>query len=243
LPQEVNDEEEKNMTPKVILSYDGTPHDTDALVLGRLFAERGAEISLAYVRHVVDEDPNREERLQREAEALLKRGAQWLEQPDVPRHVVFAGSTGDGLAKLAEREGADMVVFGSDWHTSPGTVNPATSAQRLLDGGPVAVAIAAAHLRDRPEPHLARIAVAGGDIDPAARATAENLAAGAGTELVGPSDESVDLLVVGSRPGSPPGRVGVSSASEYLIETAGASVLVVPRGVAVRFVAPVALSV
>jgi nucleotide-binding universal stress UspA family protein len=239
----VSDEEENDMAPKLILSYDGTPHDTDALVLGRLFAERGAEISLAYVRHVVDEDANREVRLQREAEALLKRGAQWLEQPDVPCHVVFAGSTGDGLAKLAEREGADMVVFGSDWHTPPGTVNPATSAQRLLDGASVAVAIAAAHLRDRPEHHLARIAVAGGDIDPAARETAEELAAGAGTEPVGPSDGSVDLLVVGSRPGTPPGRLGISSASEYLIETAGASVLVLPRGLAMRFRAPAALSV
>jgi nucleotide-binding universal stress UspA family protein len=231
------------MATKLIISYDGTPHDTDALVLGRLFAERGAEISLAYVRHVVDEDPDREERLQREAEALLKRGAQWLEQPDVPSHVVFAGSTGDGLAKLAEREGADMVVFGSDWHTPPGTVNPARSAQRLLDGASVAVAIAAAHLRDRPEPHLARIAVAGGDIDPAARETAEALAADAGTEPVGLSDEPVDLLVVGSRPGTAPGRLGISSASEYLIETAGASVLVLPRGATFRFGAPVALSV
>jgi nucleotide-binding universal stress UspA family protein len=223
------------MTPRLILSYDGTPHDTDALVLGREFAELGAELSLAFVRHVTEDDPRAEAVAQQEAEALLQRGAQWLGRPDLARHVVVAGSTGAGLSELAEREGADMVVFGSDWHTPPGTVNPGTSAQRLLDGGRVAVAIAAAHLRDLPDPHLTRIALSGGDVDPAARTTAEELAARVGTELVRPGHDAADLLVIGSRPGTPDGQVGISSASEYLLETAGASVLVVPRATSTSF--------
>jgi nucleotide-binding universal stress UspA family protein len=223
------------MTTKLILSYDGTPHDTDALVLGREFAELGADLSLAFVRHHTEEDPRSEAVAQQEADALLQRGAQWLERPDLPRHVVLAGSTGAGLAELAEREGADVVVFGSDWHTPPGTVNPGTSAQRLLGGGRVAVAVAAAHLRDRTDPHLSRIAVSGGDIDPAARATAEELAARAGTELVTPGHDAADLLVIGSRPGTPDGQIGISSASEYLLETARTSVLVIPRATSIAF--------
>ena len=223
------------MTPKLILSYDGTPHDTDALVLGRLLAERGGELALAFVRHVGEADPRAEAVAQDEAEALLRRGAQWLERPEIAKHVVLAGSTGDGLAQLAEREGADVVVFGSDWHTPPGTVNPGTSAQRLLDGGHVAVAIAAAHLRDVSVPRLDRIAVSGGDIDPAARTTAEELAAHSGSEPVAPGTDSADLLVIGSRPGTPDGQIGISSASEYLLETARTSVLVLPRATPISF--------
>lgn len=224
------------MAPKLILSYDGTPHDTDALVLGRLFADLGAELSLAFVRHVTEEDPRAEALAQEEAESLLRRGAEWLERPELPQHVVLAGSTGDGLAELAAREGADVLVFGSDWHTPPGTVNPGTSAQRLFEkGGPVAVAVAAAHLRDVPVPALSRIAVSGGDIDPAADETAQSLATRAGTEVVRPGHDGIDLLVIGSRPGTPDGRIGLSSASEYLLDTSRASVLVVPRATPLVF--------
>jgi hypothetical protein len=45
-----------------------------------------------------------------------------------------------------------------------------------------------------------------------------------------PTQEGLDLLVVGSRPGAAEGRVSVSAASEYLVETANASVIVLPRG-------------
>ena len=228
------------MTPRLILSYDGTPHDTDALVLGRLFADLGAELSLAFVRHVTEEDPRAEAVAQEEAQSLLRRGAEWLERPDIPQHVVIAGATGDGLADLAAREEADVVVFGSDWHTPPGTVNPGTSAQRLFEkGSAVGVAVAAAHLRDVAAPTLSRIAVSGGDIDPAANQTAESLAVRAGTEVVRPGQDGIDLLVIGSRPGTPDGHVGMSSASEYLLETSRASVLVVPRATPLVFGSPV----
>ena len=45
--------------PHVIVSYDGTRDDGDALALGKLFALLGAEITLAYVRHAADADPGR----------------------------------------------------------------------------------------------------------------------------------------------------------------------------------------
>ena len=39
------------MALKIIVSYDDTDNDRDALALGRLLAVTGAELSLAYVRH------------------------------------------------------------------------------------------------------------------------------------------------------------------------------------------------
>jgi hypothetical protein len=46
---------------------------------------------------------------------------------------------------------------------------------------------------------------------------------------------AVDLVVVGSKPGTVTGRVTISAAAEYLIELSRCPVVVLPRGVAVRF--------
>jgi len=220
------------MQTKVIISYDGTENDHDALALGRIFGDAGAEVALAYVRHTQELDPRREADFEAKAKGILERGAQWLGHAEVGRHVVLAGSTGEGLRALAEREHADLVVFGSDAHTAPGHVQPGRSALRLMAGGPVAVAIATARLRDREDARLDPVALAGGEVDPAARRTAEAIAEHSGTPLALPSQEGVNLLIIGSRPGTPEGRVGLSSAAEYLVETARSSVLVLPRGVA-----------
>src|ERR1019366_3050849 len=74
------------MSAKVIVSYDGTANEDDAVALGRLFA-------------------------QPEALAMLERGAQLLGNPAAGRLVVTDRSTPEGLASLAEREGADVIVF------------------------------------------------------------------------------------------------------------------------------------
>ena len=220
------------MQTHLIISYDGTDNDNDALALGRSFGDAGARVSLAYVRHSPETDDAAERAAQAHAEEILERGAQWLGHPEVDRHVVMSGSTGEGLGALAVRENADLVVFGSDWHTAPGHVQPGQSALRLLEGGPASIAIAAAGLRDKPDARLRAVALAGGEVDDAARATAERLAALEGAPLALPSHEGLDLLVVGSRPGTADGRVSISAASEYLIETSTASVLIVARGVA-----------
>ena len=220
------------MQTHLIISYDGTDNDNDALALGRIFGDAGARVSLAYVRHSPETDDAAERAAQAHAEEILERGAQWLGHPEVDRHVVMSGSTGEGLGALAVRENADLVVFGSDWHTAPGHVQPGQSALRLLEGGPASIAIAAAGLRNKPDARLRAVALAGGEVDDAARATAERLAALEGAPLALPSHEGLDLLVVGSRPGTADGRVSISAASEYLIETSTASVLIVARGVA-----------
>src|SRR5437879_721987 len=88
------------MAVKVIVSYDGTANDQDALALGRLFAEIGAEVALAYVRHTQESEEMRERLEDHEAHALLEGGARSL-GGDVRTHVVLSASTGEGLRKLA----------------------------------------------------------------------------------------------------------------------------------------------
>jgi len=107
------------MALKIIVSYDDTANDRDALALGRLLAFSGAELSLAYVRHSLGGALE-----EKEAEQMLARGAASVGAPDMPRHVVINPGTSVGLAELAEREDADVIVFGSEYRTARGTVKP-----------------------------------------------------------------------------------------------------------------------
>ena len=45
------------MSADVIISYDGTPNDDDALALGKILASAGVTLALAYVRHSREFDP------------------------------------------------------------------------------------------------------------------------------------------------------------------------------------------
>ena len=222
------------MTPRIIISYDDTDNDRDALALGRLLAVSGADLSLAYVRHSQLPEQDREAEEERQAEELLERGAREIGAPDMQRDVVFHASTGQGLIELAEKENADVVVFGSDYRTAPSAVQPGTSAQRMLSGGPVAIAIAPADLRSHPLVKVARIGVLP-EGDDVVRETAGSLAGALGATVSDRTDGSVDLLVVGSREGTPEGRVELSASAEYEIAKATSPVLVLPRGTAVQF--------
>lgn len=216
----------------IIVSYDGTPNDDDALALGRLLARAGAPLALAYVRHSREFDPGREELAQHDAERRLEHGASWLEAPDIPRHIVVSASTGAGLGKLAEEEGAALLVFGSDYRTPPGRVEPGTSAQRLLEGGSVAIAVAPAGLRTHADTAIAAVTLGAGTDDPAAETTAKDLAAALGVEFTTALTDN-GLIVVGSQPGAPEGRVALGGATRNLLESARAPVIVLPRGTAV----------
>ncbi|HXY17138.1 MAG TPA: universal stress protein [Gaiellaceae bacterium] len=224
------------MAAKIIVSYDGTANDTDALALGRLLAQAaGGSPALAYVRHAVEPEPAREQAAQREAEELLAAGARWLDEPGVPRHVVMSGSTPEGLRDLAEREGAELIVFGSEYRTAPGHVQPGSSALHLLEGGPIAVSIAPAGFRDRRDQTIETIAAVGEEGDPGPRETAASLAAGLGATVVPRAGETAGLVVVGSKPGTAAGRITLSAAALYLIEMLRCPVLILPHGVAIRF--------
>src|ERR1700761_1494912 len=183
------------MTTSIIVSYDGTTNDDDALALGaQLAAAAGATLALAYVRHTREYDPRREELGEYDATRRLEQGAAWLQDPDIIRHVVIDPSTSAGLARLAADEGAELVLFGSDYRTPPGHVEPGASAQGILEGGAVAVGVAQAGLRG------------------AAEQTAQSLAAALGAEIVSGGSEA-DLILVDSQPDAPAGRVALGGAT------------------------------
>src|SRR5437868_3433323 len=162
------------MSVKIIVSYDGTANEDDAIALGRLLSAAGGEPHLAYVRHTHEPDRNRETLVVAEAHELLKGGLELLGDSHAPTHVVTDRSTPEGLATLAEGLGADVIVFCSDSHTAKGHVSIGNSAARLLEGGRTAIGIAPVDLAEG-SPAIKRI-VAVGDGDGGARHTAEALA-------------------------------------------------------------------
>ena len=199
----------------VIVSYDGTDNDRDALALGRVLAAAGASLELAYVSHLHEPEPD--------------------SPTDVPFHVVDNASTAEGLRKLALDRGAELIVFGSEYRTARGHVDPQATARRLLEGGPVALALAPSGYAESNHKPIHTIRLVSEDGDPCTRETAEALASKLGAEVVDSAGRAPDLVVVGSKPGTVNGRVTVSAAAEYLIELASCPVLVLPRGVAVPF--------
>jgi len=213
----------------MIISYDGTPNDDDALALGRLLAKTGAKAALAYVRHSREFDPGREQIAQHDAERRLEAGALQLGEPDIARHVVLSASTGEGLIRLAESEGASVIVFGSDYRTPPGHAEPGTTAQHLLEGGPVAVAVAAAGLRAGAVEQITSVAALPGE-DPGVEQAASELAEKLGASVVAADGGHVDLIVVGSQPSSSGPRTGLSGITRSTLNVAQGSVLVLPYG-------------
>jgi nucleotide-binding universal stress UspA family protein len=220
---------------RIIVSYDGSDYDRDALALGKLLGRAGATLELAYVRHAHESEAARERLAEHEAEELLESGALELGAPDTPRHVVLSGSTPEGLRDLALRIGARMIVFGSEYRTTPGHVDPQASARRLLDGGPIALGVAPAGFHEQNGYAVGTVAAVGEDGDPSVLETAETVAARFGASVAPRATSDVDLIVVGSKPGTAAGRVTISAAAEYLIELARCPVIVLPRGVAVGF--------
>ncbi len=220
------------MATKVIVSYDGTANEDDAIAYGSLLARAGAEVSLGYVRHT-DEAVSDEE-----AQEVLDRGAALLDGTFASSHAVTDRSTPQGLRTLAEQIGAQAIVFCSDSHTAHGHITIGNSAQRLLEGGPVAVGIAPAGLADadggKSGPRrIVAVGEAGGA--GSAQATAQALAGALGGEVVPVADERADLLVLDSRADAEHGRVSLSSSAAHLIEIATCPVLVVPSGVSLSF--------
>jgi len=121
-----------------------------------------------------------------------------------------------------------VIVFCSDSHTAKGHVSIGNSAQRLLQGGRTAIAIAPVDFAEK-SPSISRI-VAVGDGEGGARQTAQTLATALGAEVAPVAGEDTDLLVLDSRADAQPGSVSLSASAEHLIEIATGAVLVLPRG-------------
>jgi len=220
--------------PHVIVSYDGTRNDRDALALGRLFGKAGADITLAYVRHAPEADPEAEATAQAEAAHLLAAGAELLDNGQVGQRVILNPSTADGLAGLAEELGADVIVFGSSHKTSPGRVDPPHTAQQMLERSmPFSLAIAPAGLRREPvEVSIGTVSLFDDENDEAAQETAASLAHALGAQLTA---GDADFLVVASRAAAAPGQLLLSSVAMEQIEGADCPVLANARGKAIAF--------
>ena len=148
---------------------------------------------------------------------------------------MFSGSTGEGLEQLAESEQASVIVFGSDYRTPPGRAEPGTTAQRLLEGAPVAIAVAAAGLRSAGDAAIESIAVSSPDGDAVAQQTADALAGKLGAKVVPLEASAIDLIVVGSQPNASSRRITLSGSTRTMLNAARGSVLVVPSGVPIGF--------
>lgn len=221
-----------------IVSYDGTANDHDALALARVFADAGASLLLTYVRHTTQLRRDREQLEEQDAETLLDRGIAGLGDVAAERRVVVHASTSEGIKALAAQENAQLIVFGSEYRTPHGRVSPQKSTQSLLEGGPAAVAIAPVGYQEHP---VRTIGLLAGLDDHAAIDTAHSLAGHFGATVTD-ATQGVDLLIVGSRPEAPEGRAMISATAENAIEGSNAPVLVVARGVALTFDAPISVS-
>src|SRR5207248_2497226 len=87
------------------------------------------------------------------------------------------------------------------------------SAERLIEGGPAAIAIAPAGLADRGSVTVRQI-VAIGDASGGAQATAESLAGALGATVAPVANEETDLLVIDSRPEAEPGHISITASAE-----------------------------
>ena len=127
------------------------------------------------------------------------RGQTALADLNTERRVVVHASTSEGLKALAQRESADLIVFGSEYRTPAGRVSPQKSTQSLLEGGPAAIAIApSSYQGDK----IHTIGLLAGLDDHAAIDTAHHLATHF-EAVVTDSTHGVGLLIVGSRPRLP----------------------------------------
>ncbi len=218
------------MSADIIVSYDGTANDDDALALGRALGATGAKLALAYVRHSREFDQRREELAQHDADRRLRTGLQLLARNDVATHVILSASTDGGLEELAEAEGASVIVFGSDYRTAPGRAEPGNTAQRLLDGGKVAVAVAAAGRRLHPDEPIRSIGIATDDVDGSVQETVDGLAAKLGANAAVDAGQQVDLIVVGSQRNAPEGQIVLGGLARAALNASRGSVLVLPKG-------------
>jgi nucleotide-binding universal stress UspA family protein len=225
----------------IIVAYDGSPNADDAVVLGRLLADASdAPLALAYVyraatpslRRSATTIHGRERFMRQRAEDLLSHGAR-LADHDVARLSLASTTTATGIRKIAEREHAGLVIFGSAHDTPPGHVHPGSASRRLLQGLPCAFGAAPVGFHERRPAGLGTIAVAHDDSTSAAQRSAEVLARPMRARIT-EREQDGDLLFLGSAPSAERGQVMVNATINQLILTASVPVIVVPNGQALR---------
>jgi nucleotide-binding universal stress UspA family protein len=235
-------------TSPVIVAHDGSPNADDALALGRALASAGdAPLALASTYRPAPAGPRDGEGPTRERDRFMRARTQEL-LVDAARslgvaeqstyHAVASATTAEGIRALAERERAQIVVFGSARGTPPGHVHPGSASRRLLADFGSALAFAPAGFASRSigERHagFTVVAVALDDSEQTARRSAQALAQRAqGRVLDGVPDavgDGLSLLLLGSVAQARAGRLMVNARANELIQTVGAPVLVLARG-------------
>jgi nucleotide-binding universal stress UspA family protein len=133
----------------IIVGVDDWEQSSDALALADVLGSvLGRLLVLVHVhpygRVASLLEPGQYEELIREtAEATFRRASELLGSATERRmQLVEAGSPSEGLSALAERERATLIVIGSSRRSRVGRIMPGGTAERLLTGGPAAVAVA-----------------------------------------------------------------------------------------------------
>jgi nucleotide-binding universal stress UspA family protein len=214
----------------VIVGVDGGLHGGDALALARRLAAPGGELRLVHLD-------------------VGDWAASGLPDGETVGGVKVvtesAPSVGDGLHRLAEERGADLLVVGSSRRGMFGRVLLGDDTRASLNGAPCAVAIAPSGFSARESPFsVVGVAYNESRESEEALATARDLAKtnhlevralqvvptpSYGEELAAFGAE-VDLLVVGSRGYGPLQRLIHGSTSDYLMRHARCALLILARG-------------
>jgi nucleotide-binding universal stress UspA family protein len=145
----------------IVIGVDALGSSEDAVALARALAPATrADLLLVTVVHglVADGSPTREG-----AWRILGRMSRLLESVGLARIrtvVVESGSAAEGLHRVAEAEGAALLIVGSSHAGGFGHVRPGATGTQLLMGGPCAVAIAPNGYRQRAPDPLRRIGAA-----------------------------------------------------------------------------------
>ena len=206
------------MATKIIVSYDGTENDTDALALGQLLARAGGSLALAYVRHAAEPEAGREQRAQKRGGGAARERRPLARRPRrAAASSCSAPSTPEGLRDLAEREerGADRLRLRVP-HDAGARRSAAPRRSCCSRAARSRVAIAPGRAcSDRPRRDDRRRSPPSsenGDPAAAARRRPRSRRGSARRSSRGPTDEA-GLVVIGSKPGTASGRVTLSAAA------------------------------
>ena len=162
----------------MLIAIGVTPGDSgeDALALGGLLAQAlSAEVLLVHVHPVgyhypspAHVDAEWEDYLREQARAILANAATTAPNygiDDAKTYLYGHQSSGVGLIEAAEANGADLIVIGSAPGSSSGRFQIGSTADQLLHGSPVPVALAPDYYRGMLPEAIGRVVVAFQDTD------------------------------------------------------------------------------
>jgi nucleotide-binding universal stress UspA family protein len=142
------------MTGRIVAGVDGTESGLDAVALAVRLAEATGDPLLVVCVYPEELRPGAgaDADVRRHADAILQAARAVAEEGNAEFHAVPSTSPARGLAELAEREGAGVVVVGSSHRGVIGRVASGSTAEQLLHGSGCPVAVAPRGYRRRTDP-------------------------------------------------------------------------------------------